>query len=240
MVSPVRVGAMRENIKVKIWAASLVQMWDECKRCFWRRYVLNERRPSDFGEVFDIADRAMRRRMANGGNGGWVDIGVGPGEVRVHSQGAWVESEPIEFNDIGVTIILGGQYDAIVEDQAAEHHLLDYKTSARDEIELFRYRRQLDAYRFCLEHPNRDGANAKAPLLIEEIGLLIYTPETFTFKGGISGLFGPTRWIGFARNETAFTKHLSEVAMLLAHDEPFGDWECPWCRYRAIGGQKTA
>jgi hypothetical protein len=107
-ISSGRVATSRENIKVKIWAASLVQMWDECKRCFWRRYVLNERRPSDFGEVFDIADRAMRRRMANAGNGGWVDIGVGPGEVRVHSQGAWVESEPIAFDDIGVTIILGG------------------------------------------------------------------------------------------------------------------------------------
>jgi hypothetical protein len=35
-------------------------------------------------------------------------------------------------------------------------------------------------------------------------------------------------------------KHLSEVAMLLAHDEPFGEWECGWCRYRAIGAEKTA
>jgi hypothetical protein len=30
-LSPVPVVAVPENIKVKIWAASLVQMWDECK-----------------------------------------------------------------------------------------------------------------------------------------------------------------------------------------------------------------
>ena len=231
---------MRENIKVKIWAASLVQMWDECKRCFWRRYILNERRPNDFSEVFDIADRAIRKRMADSQNDGWVDVGVGPNKVKMHSQGVWVESKPIPFNDIGVTITLGGRYDAIVQDEASEKYLVDYKTSARHEDELYRYRRQLHAYRFCLEHPNPTGAHAQAPLPIDAIGLLIYTPQTFTFKGGISGLFGPTRWIEFVRNDGGFMKHLSEVAMLLAHDEPFGEWECGWCRYRAIGAEKIA
>ena len=106
-------------------------MWDERKRCFWRRYILNERRPNDFSEVYDIADRAMRKRMADSQNDGWVDIGVGPSKVKIRSQGVWVESEPVEFNDIGVTITLGGVYDAIVDDEAGERYLIDYKTSAR-------------------------------------------------------------------------------------------------------------
>jgi hypothetical protein len=217
-------------VKVKIWAASLVQMWDECPRCFWRRYILNERRPNTFTEVYDIADTAMRERIADPGDGGWVDIGVGPTRMRMHSQGGWVESQPIAFCEIGVTLVLGGKYDAIVEDEDASRYLVDYKTSARPDHELYRYRRQLDAYRYCLEHPSRE----REGIAIDETGLLVYTPRAFAFKNRVSGLYGPTRWIDFARDDSAFMKLLGDVAMLLAHDEPPNAANCEWCQYRGI------
>jgi hypothetical protein len=213
--------------KIKLWAASLVQMWDECPRCFWRRYVLNERRPNTFAEVFDIADTAMRERIAGAENDGWVDVGVGPQRMRMHSQAVWVESQPIAFQYLGVALVLAGKYDAIVEDEDGSRYLVDYKTSAKPDHELYRYRRQLDAYRFCLEHPAKGAA-----MVIDETGLLVYTPQWFAFKNRVSGLYGPTRWIDFAREDTAFLRYLRAVATLLSHDEPMSELACEWCKYR--------
>jgi hypothetical protein len=149
-------------------------------------------------------DAAMRERIADPGDGGWVNIGVGPTRMRMHSQGVWVESQPVMFPEIGISLILGGKYDAIVEDEAGSRYLIDYKTSARPDHELYRYRRQLDAYRFCLENPSCP----REAIAIDEIGLLVYTPRSFAFKNRVSGLYGPTRWIDFAREDSAFLKLL--------------------------------
>lgn len=225
---------------VKVYGASLVQTWSDCPRCFWRRYIFDERRPNSFGDTFDIADKAMRECFARPNDEGWINVGVGPDRMRMHSQGVWVESEPISFPDLRISIMLAGRYDAIVEDESNCRYLIDYKTSARDESELYPYRRQLDAYRFCLEHPNPDDHRLQPAMDIDEIGLLIYTPRSFAFKNRSSGLYGPTRWLDFARDDSAFMRFLKDVATLLSHDEPENTGDCEWCAYRAIGDRRSA
>jgi hypothetical protein len=219
-----------------IYGQSLVQMWDDCPRCFWRRYVLGEKRPRDFGDTFDIADRAMKNYMASAE---WIDIGVGPARMRIHSQSAWVESEPLAFPELGLAIILSGKYDAIVEDESGTKILIDYKTTHKSEEELPPYRRQLEAYRFALEHPNIANRRLAEATTIDEIGLLIYTPVKFAIKNKNSGLYGPTRWIDYPRDDGAFMRFIRDVALLLAADEPRST-ECPWCEYRRAETKHTA
>ena len=51
------------------------------------------------------------------------------------------------------------------------------------------------------------------------------------------GLYGPTRWIAFKRDRTAFFAFLGTVAAVLGGAQPADDARCEWCRYR---GRQTA
>jgi hypothetical protein len=218
---------------ITVYGASLAHMWEDCPRCFWRRYVLGEKRPSDFSNFYDVADGAMKAWF-DAQPTSYVDVGVGP-RVRLLSHSGWLRSRPIAFAHLNLTIRLCGRYDTLNEDEDLRTHLIDFKTSSKPDEELYRYRRQLEAYRYCLENPDPADTTLAPPLHVDEVGLLVYTPQKFAVKSTQSGLYGPTRWIGFKRDDSAFMKLLGDVAILLSHDEPPSPSSCTWCKYRSIG-----
>ena len=215
----------RARHRFTIHGSSLVSLW-ECRRCFWRRYRLGERRPfARIDETAEIADAAMMDFLRSAE---WVDLGCGPGRVHLHSGQEYVESESVTFGD--VEIVLSGRYDALLVEECGTLTLADNKTSALDDDRLRPYRRQLASYAYALEHPVR---RARAPMLVDETGLWVYAPTRFATKPNRMGLYGPTRWIPFKRDEPAFLAFLGSVAAALGGPEPADGPGCEWCRYRA-------
>ncbi len=211
--------------RFRIYGSSLVSLWD-CPRCFWRRYRLGERRPfARTDETAEIADEAMVRFLRSAE---WVDIGCGPGRVHLHSAQEFVDSRPIRFPG-GVELVLSGRYDALLVEKCGTLTLADNKTSAKGDDGLRPYRRQLAAYAYALEHPQNA---ARAPLIVDEMGLWVYSPSGFATKQARLGLYGPTRWVPFKRDHAAFLALLEQVATVLARPEPTGNLHCEWCQYR--------
>ncbi len=58
----------------RISPSDLVYLWEDCKRCFYDKYVHGFERPRSFSEHFTNTDRAMRRALPPGEK---FDLGVG-------------------------------------------------------------------------------------------------------------------------------------------------------------------
>jgi len=103
---------------VKVYGASLVQTWSDCPRCFWLAIFSTNGAPNSFGDTFDIADKRCANALRDQTTRAGSMLASAQNRMRMHSQGVWVESEPISFPDLRISIMLAGRYDAIVEDES--------------------------------------------------------------------------------------------------------------------------
>ena len=144
------------------------------------------------------------------------------------AQNAYVRSAFVAFEKLGVSLAIGGSYDALVETEHGEVFVVDYKTTNADEGALRKFRRQLAAYAFALEHP------AAGPAIeIDGHALLAYRPENFAYRTrGLSGLYGRSAWIEIPRDDAAFGCLLADVAETLSHGLPAPSRACAFCAYR--------
>ncbi len=209
---------------VAIAPSDLVYLWSDCRRCFADKVLSGVRRPGVFDHAYGMADKAMKRAFADVA---LVDLGVGP-KFRVLAQNAWVRSVPVEFDALGISLTIGGAYDALVETEHGELFVVDYKTTNADEIALRKFRRQLAAYAFALEHPA-----AGPSIALDGHALLAYRPENFAYRArGVSGLYGKSAWIELPRDDEGFRTLLAEVAVVLAGGKPTSAASCAFCTYR--------
>lgn len=176
-----------------------------------------------------IADAAMIGFL---GSAEWVDIGCGPGQVHLYSAQQWVRSEPITFAN-RVEIVLVGRYDALLVEECGTLTLTDNKTSTKTDAHLRVYQRQLAAYAYALEHPARGS-----PLQVDEIALWVLSRSHFIARPKRMGLYGPTRWISFARRDNAFLRLLEGAAQILDAPEPYSSARCAWCVYQTGDGAR--
>ncbi len=209
---------------VVISPSDLVYLWSDCRRCFGEKVLSGVRRPGVFDPAYGMADKAMKRAFADVA---LVDLGVGP-KFRVLAQNAWVRSAQVEFDALGVSLTVSGAYDALVETEHGEIFVVDYKTTNADEGALRKFRRQLAAYAFALEHP------AQGPSIdVDGHALLAYRPENFAFRTrGLSGLYGRSAWVEIPRDDLAFSTLLTDVAESLARESLPSAPACAFCAYR--------
>ena len=209
---------------VVVTPSDFAHLWTDCRRCFAEKALSGVRRPGVFDPAYGIADRAMKRAFADVA---LVDLGVGP-RFRVLSQSVRVRSAPVEFERLDFALAIEGAYDALVETEHREVFVVDYKTTNLDELALRKYRRQLAAYAFALEHPAGGAA-----ITVDGHALLAYRPENFAYRArGVSGLYGRSAWIEIPKDDGEFAWFLAEVASTLSKGIPDVARGCSFCAYR--------
>ncbi len=204
-------------------------LWEECKRCFYLKLVRKFNRPSSpFPNIFGIIDREMRAYFM------WKETSamtpdLPPGLMIFGEK--WVHSAPIHLDGHPATCSIRGKLDAVLQFEDGSYGVIDFKTSDIKAVSLQLYARQLRAYAYALEHP-APGKFTLSP--ISHMGLLAFTPETYTAEGTTrSTLSGTLKWHAIQRNDEAFLSFLDEVLTVLELPEPpAADPGCEWCQYR--------
>lgn len=204
-------------------------LWEECKRCFYHKYVDGFKRPfGGFPAIFGTIDSEMRREYL-GERTEKMSPELPPGTM-THGE-KWVESGLIHVGDHAATVSIRGKLDAVVTFDDGTYGVIDFKTSSVKPYSIRLYSRQLRSYTYALENP----APKKLALSpITRMGLLAYTPYTFKAdEPGHATLAGAMSWHEIKRNDSSFMGFLDEILTVLELPEapPAGE-KCAWCKYR--------
>ena len=211
--------------------ADFVFLWDDCPRCYYRKYVLGKPRPTlDFPRVFAQIDGRMKAAFV-GAPLHELARNAPEGEVIRTSGRVRSRALPVEGSNSLVT--LAGSYDALARRKHGGYAILDYKTSSGGEKIAFRYARQLHAYAWALERA-ASGEESATPVTM--LGLVVFAPEAFVAGSGRGTLSGAVTFWPIPRDDVAFSRMLARiVATLDASEPPPANPECAWCPYRADG-----
>ncbi len=144
----------------------------------------------------------------------------------VITQEGWVDSMIVP----DTSVYIKGKYDLLVKNPDGSHTIVDLKISQPDESKIDKYKTQLAAYKFALEHPK-----SGPPINITKIGLLIFYPDSVSFENGSARLNFPPKWMEIPIDEKGFFEFIKQIDRLLAGPLPSENEECKWCQYRHIG-----
>ena len=215
---------------LKLSPSDLTFLWDDCKRCFYLKYVRGINRPAaPFPAIFGTIDRLMKAHF-EGRPTSDLDPDLPSGRVRFGEQ--WVESGPLPMPGHTLQGYIKGKFDTAVAFDDGSYGVVDFKTSEPKPTHVAFYGRQLHAYAYALQHP-ASGKLSLSP--ISRLGLLVVAPQAMevTSSGRIAYL-GDVTWIEIPQDEPAFLKFLDQVIGLLEQGEPPPAAEsCPYCQYRA-------
>lgn len=219
---------------IKLNPSDLTFLWDECKRCFYLKYVHGINRPAiPFPSIFGTIDRLLKEHF-HGKSTEYLDPSIPPGVVRYREK--WVESAPLSFHGHSRQVFIRGKFDTVIAFEDGSFGIVDFKTSVPSSKHIPFYSRQLHAYAIALEQP----APKKLALYpVSKLGLLAVTPDAMnrTASGQIAYL-GKVTWMEIPRNDEVFIGFLEEVLTLLEQPEPpEASPNCGYCLYRAEARQ---
>jgi hypothetical protein len=210
-------------------ATDLTFLWEECRRCFYKKVAMGHRRPSTpFPKVFGVIDRAMKDFYL-----GERAESVAPGAPAgvFSSPDRWVKSAPIAQSSSTRPVILRGRLDVLVTCDDGTNAVVDFKTALPSDSHVLLYGRQLHAYAWALEQPA-----SGLPRTVSSLGLLSFMPERFGAEGSRASLVGDLRWVDVARDDLGFEAFLRKVVEVLeAPEPPLPARGCRWCRLAAVG-----
>lgn len=204
-------------------------LWQECPRCFYLKLVNGFKRPGGpFPSIFGVIDSAMRAHFM-GARTEVLSPDLPPGTVTLGEK--WVTSAPIHVPGHAATVSIRGKFDTVARFDDNSYAVIDFKTSNIKPRSVQLYARQLRAYAHALENP-APGKLALSPISV--LGLLAFTPETFTtVEARDATLTGALRWYPVRRNPASFMSFLDEVLTVLELPVPPAPGEkCQWCAYR--------
>jgi hypothetical protein len=214
---------------IKLSPSDLTFLWDECKCCFYLKYVHGITRPSTpFPSIFGTIDRLMKEYF-EGRFTGELDAALPAGRVRFGEK--WVESLPVSLPGHTTQCYIKGKFDTVIAFDDGSFGVVDFKTSEPKATHVAFYSRQLHAYACALEHP-APGKFALNP--ISKLGLLIVAPNAMdvTNSGQIAYIGGVT-WLEVPYDTAGFMQFLDRALTLLEEPEPPQAGEkCQYCDYR--------
>ena len=216
--------------QIKISPSDLSFLYDECPRCFYRKVMFKEKRPSGpVASIFRTIDKAMKDAFDGKPLSYLAEIcktRLPEGRIAM-GRSEWVQSrEIVPGSGIGIS----GKIDDRIFLETGSLGILDYKTSNVKPQYQVKYGRQLQAYAFATEHPARDEA-ARVDLL----GLACYVPGTLRRDAETPEhmlLVGQMNWIDIHYDRPGFQTFLESVVALLQGPEPEGDPSCIYCNWK--------
>lgn len=196
----------------EIWISpsDLSYFWSDSKVGFFDKYVLKIFRPKQaFPSVFNTIDLAMKNDFDKKSVLNLVknapDGAITHEEINVQSKLITLGNFKIGFK---------GKLDSLLKHDDGSFSVLDYKTThiskKLDEI----YYLQLMAYAFALENPLQG-----APKKINNLGLIVFQPESFSSELGKGSLHGELHYVSINFNKNKFKKWLNNDLSTLLNTE---------------------
>lgn len=214
---------------IKLSPSDLTFLWDECKRCFYLKYVHSINRPSaPFPGIFGTIDKLMKDYFQDRQS---ADLNAALPAGRVRFGERWVESMPVVLDGHTRQCFIRGKFDTVIAFDDGSYGVVDFKTSEPRPQHVQFYARQLHAYSYALEHAAAGKFNLSP---VSKLGLLVVSPRKMEVNAsGQIVYLGNMTWLEVPRDEAAFVKFLSEVLGLLELPEPPPAAEkCVYCQYR--------
>lgn len=215
---------------IKLSPSELTFLWDECRRCFYLKVMRKFMRPSlAFPKIFGSIDKKMKEYYA-GRSPSEISPDLPEGQIFVSEK--YVTSKPIELLGHSLRCYFSGRIDAYMRFEDGSFGVIDFKTSDPAPAHIGFYNRQLQAYKYALEHP-APGKVGYAP--ITRMGLVYFTPESMAPAENVPlALNGRMTWQEMKPDDEKFMAFLGEVLTVLESPEPPEPSEdCPFCAYRA-------
>lgn len=215
---------------IKLSPSELTFLWDECRRCFYLKVMQKFNRPASvFPKIFGSIDKAMKSYY-EGRSPSEISPDLPHGQIFVSEK--FVTSEPIELPGHSLRCHFSGKIDAYIRFDDGTFGVIDFKTSDPAPAHIDFYNRQLQAYKYALEHP-APGKVGYAP--ITRMGLVYFTPESMAPAGDAPlALNGRMTWQEMKPDDEKFMAFLGEILTVLELPEPPAPGEkCPFCAYRS-------
>lgn len=170
-----------------------------------------------FPRIFNVIDHAMKESITIE-TLQLLDVDAAkilrPGRIR---------SAPFEFEE-GIAVIYG-EPDCPVLLRSGKVMVLDYKTTAASDKDIYRYTNQLSAYALMMEVPDRN-----APVEIDSLGLIVNTPHTGKVNGRRFALMGDLSVKHIRYQREAFMRHLHRLVQRQASPKvPEASERCAAC-----------
>ncbi len=214
---------------IKLSPSDLTFLWDECKRCFYLKYVHGINRPAaPFPAIFGTIDKLMKDYFQDRQS---ADLYAALPAGRVRFGERWVESLPVVISGHTRQCYLKGKFDTIIAFEDGSYGVVDFKTTEPRPQHAQFYARQLHAYTYALEHA---AAGQFSLFPVSKLGLLIVSPRTMEINAsGQIAYLGSMTWMEVPRDDAAFESFLGEVLGELELPEPPAAGEkCVYCQYR--------
>ena len=200
----------------------------DCPRCLQRKLRDGLRQPSiPLPSVFNQIHNSARL-FFDGQRTELAGCGLPPGTFQ-HGE-KWIESQPVKFADLEVSLFFKGRIDMAVEFDDGSLGLIDFKTISPKDAHSERYRWQLHAYVHALEHP---AGKQKQSMSVSELGLICFTHGAMEeIAEGNFAFSANSTWIPIPRQDEEFTEFLHAVAEVASRETlaPSGP-DCDWCKF---------
>ncbi len=208
----------------KLSPSDFAYLYEECKLCYYLKIKHGIYQPSmPMPGVFSAINTRLQSTLIG------KDLSILAKDLpegKVIFQEGWVDSKPISETEAYIK----GKYDLLLERPNKTYLLVDLKISQPHDDKIEKYKTQLNAYKFALENPKFGKAYK-----ITKIGLLIFYPESVSFKDGEALLHFPPKWLEVPLDEKGFIAFIKEINKLLGGETPSESKTCKWCQYRHVG-----
>ena len=208
----------------KLSPSDFAYLYEECKLCYYLKIKHGIYQPSmPMPGVFSAINTRLQSTLIG------KDLSILAKDLpegKVIFQEGWVDSKPISETEAYIK----GKYDLLLEIPNNTYLLVDLKISQPHDDKIEKYKTQLNAYKFALENPKFGKAYK-----ITKIGLLIFYPESVSFKDGEALLHFPPKWLEVPLDEKGFIAFIKEINKLLGGETPSESKTCKWCQYRHVG-----
>jgi PD-(D/E)XK nuclease superfamily len=195
--------------EILISPSDLSYFWSDSKVGFYDKYVLKINRPKQaFPSVFNTIDLAMKDCFDKKQSTDFLE-NIPKGEF-LHDE-IYVKSRFIEMGDFKIGF--KGKIDCLLK-HGDSYSIVDYKTTHLSNKLNQIYFLQLMAYAFCLENPD-----AGSPKKIDNLGLIVFQPETFHSSDGKAALNGSLHYVEIPFDKNKFKKWMKDDLLPLLTSE---------------------
>lgn len=212
---------------IKVSPSDLTYLID-CPRCLQRKLQDGLRQPSiPLPSVFNQIHNSARL-FFDGQRTELAGCGLPPGTFR-HGE-MWVESQPISFPDLDVSLYFKGRIDMAAEFDDGKWGLIDFKTISPKDAHAERYRWQLHAYVHALEHP---AGKESRSMPVSGLGLICFTHGAMQeIATGKFAFTANSTWIPIPRQDEEFHEFLHAVAEVAIQESAATSGACcDWCKF---------
>ena len=205
----------------KLSPSDFAYLYEECKFCYVQKIKNGIYQPSmPMPGIFSAINSRVQGSMV-GKNLNDIFPDLPKGEIV--SQEGFVESKVVPET----SVFIKGKYDLLMKNPDESYSVIDLKLSQPGSDKVDKYMTQLASYKFAFENPKFGEAKK-----IKGIFLLIFYPDSVTYKEGITNLAFPHTWLEVPIDNKKFMDFIQEVDKLLKGPEPKSSETCKWCIYR--------